>query len=123
MPEISILADVTTGKLIQKYLNRESITVEGPQTGAFDEPVSLFIIDVAGIRERIAEVVSRLNTSTGCTRYIFITSMENPLLNGELGFLRDQWFVSTIAKPIKLSELKTMVDQYSADRPTLRDAN
>ena len=117
MPEISILADVTTGKLIQRYLNRESVEVESSPVGVGQEPVSLCIIDVSDFRGQITDVVSRMSVATGCGRYILITPMENPFLHGELASLRLQWQVSTIAKPIKLSELKVLVDHYTEEAP------
>lgn len=119
MPKITILADITTGKLIQKYLNRDigSVVCHQPDTENAKEPVSLYIIDVAGMREDIGTAISRLNDSTGCSQYILITSMENPVLNGELGPLRERYAVSLIAKPIKLSELKRLVAEVMDERP------
>jgi hypothetical protein len=120
MPAISIIADATTGKVIQKYLNRESISVESniSDLRSGTEPVSLCIIDVAGMREHIVPIVTRLNSSTGCTRYILITSMDNPSLAGELSVLNQHWTVDTIAKPIKLSELKSLVERQAAENRT-----
>ena len=120
MPDISIFADATTGKVIQKYLNRESVSVESnlADLPAGTEPVSLCIIDVAGMREHIVPIVTRLSSSTGCTRYILITSMDNPSLAGELSVLNQHWTVDTIAKPIKLSELKSLVDRQAAENKT-----
>ena len=117
MPEISIVADIMTGKLIQKYLNRTSVIVESLPADASQagEPVSLTIVDVSGLSGTITSVLSRMNASTGCTRYILITSMENPLLNEELASISERWSVATIAKPIKLSELKRIVDGLNFD--------
>lgn len=124
MPDIAILADLTTGKLIQKYLNRPSVEVApySSETSMSLAPVSLYIIDVSGLHEEIGTVIPRLSASSGCERYILITSMDNPMMNNELGFLLDRWAVHTIAKPIKLSELKRIVDQLNVKQP-LRTAN
>jgi hypothetical protein len=125
MPDISILADATTGKLIQRYLNMDSVAIESLpiEMSGDHEPVSLYIIDVSGIRGKVSDTIARISASTGCARFVLIAPMEDPILHGELTSLRQGHRIDTLTKPIKLSELKLLVERNAEPPRTILTAD
>jgi DNA-binding response OmpR family regulator len=113
MPNVLIIADHTTGKLIQKYLMREQYSVDqysDTNFEAFPEGrYDVVVLDASRCPKEMHTFLDATQRRTHCTSFVLLRSMEQLLPDALRDDAAAQYSVVMSAKPIKLSELARLV--------------
>ncbi|MBL0174756.1 MAG: hypothetical protein IPP94_05745 [Ignavibacteria bacterium] len=113
MPNVLIIADHTTGKLIQKYLMREQLSVDqysDTNFEAFPEGrYDIVVLDASRCPREVHAFLDAAQLRTRCTSFVLLRSMEDEVPDALHVDAAARYSVVMTAKPIKLSELARLV--------------
>ena len=113
MHAILVIAEITTGKLLQKYLQHEFGEVELHHEGNLsllpERPFGVVVLDASRCPANFPFFIETVTRKTGCRTVVLLRSMETNVGDNVQELSSNDLHVVSSVKPIKLAELVSLV--------------